>query len=115
MRFARFRARRRPTGQSKGVKANDQKLKVRNRFYIAASLVTSASEQDQDNTSDKAHLALRSGDRSGKWTRKTVKDAVAHAEQILADEPGKDHVAIVQIVKIVRRKAAPIIVENVRG
>lgn len=92
----------------------EKRMKVRNRFYVAATSVTSNSEQAQDNTSDKVHLAVSSGDRHGKWTRKNLKDAIKHAEDLLELEPSKDHVAIVQIVRVVRRKKAPVVVEVVR-
>lgn len=107
----------RPTGPMTMGHTKEKKMmkKVRNRFYVAAPSVTTASEQDQDNIPKNVALAVSSGDRSGKWTRKTVADAIAHAEKILEVNPTQDHVAISQIVKIVRRKRAPIVVENVRG
>lgn len=89
-------------------------MKIRNRFYVAAPSVTTEREQAQDNTEKNVHLAVSSGDRSGKWTRKDLKAAIAHAEQILELEPSKDHVAVVQIVRVVRRKKAPVVVEVVK-
>lgn len=90
-------------------------VKVRNRFYVAAPSVTTASEQDQVNTSDKVHLMTQPNEpQSGKWTRHTLKDALAQAEKILEANPKQDHVAIVQIVRIVRRKKQPLVVETIR-
>lgn len=114
--------------------AKEKKMKVRNRFYAAAPHCTTASEQDQDNLPGKVTLATPlkasvdsrnvGGDSyggrqtgrfsTGKWTRKTLDDAVNMAEQMLEAQPERDHVAIVQIVRIVRRKKAPITVEVVR-
>lgn len=87
--------------------------KVRNKFYVAAPNVTTNSEQDQIND-DTVRLSTDSGDRNGKWTRPTLPAAIAHAETILEKEPNRDHVAIVQIVRIVRRKKLPAVVEVVR-
>jgi hypothetical protein len=78
-------------------------VKIRNRFYVAAPAVTTHTEQDQANT-----------ERSARWTHPTLKAALAHAETILEENPNKDHVAVVQIVRVVRRKKAPVVVEVVR-
>ena len=51
------------------------------------------------------------------WARKTEAEAIEHARQILASEPEKSHVAIVKIIKIVRRRPPTkpeIIVEDVK-
>jgi hypothetical protein len=88
-------------------------MKVRNRFYVAAPSVTSASEQDQVN-SNPAMLAVSPNDRCRSWTRSTLKDAVEHARKVLEQDPSKDHVAIVQIVRVVRRQKAPVVVEVVK-
>lgn len=96
----------------------EKPVKIRNRFYVAAEKVTSASEQDQVNDPTKVHLAdgmkRTPLQQSGKWTRPTLKAAIAHAEQILEANPTQDHVAIVQIVRTVRRKKAPLVVETVK-
>lgn len=92
----------------------ERPVKIRNRFYVAAPSVTSPSEQSQDNTAKNVHLATRPSDRSGKWTRKDLKDAIAHAEQILEDDPSKEHVAVVRIVRVVRRKKMPAVVEVIK-
>ncbi len=88
-------------------------MKVRNKFYVAAPTVTSHSEQNQINDPKHVRLSMSPLDRGGKWTRKDLASAVEHARRILNDDPNKDHVAVVQIVKIVRRQVAPVIVENV--
>lgn len=90
-----------------------QPVKIRNRFYVASPSVTKDLEQAQDNLPDQTDLATHH-QGAGKWTRKKLADVVAQAEVILAQDPQKDHVAIVQIVRVVRRKVAPIIVEVVR-
>lgn len=41
--------------------------------------------------------------------------AVERARKILVDEPARDYVAIVQIVRVVRRAVAPVRVEKVTG
>ena len=89
-------------------------VKIRNRFYVASPSVTARSEQDQDNVEKNVAFALSSGDRSGKWTRKTLADAVKHAEWMIGNDPNLDHVAVVQIVRLIRRKKAPIEVEVIK-
>jgi hypothetical protein len=97
-----------------GITAKENPVRVRNKFYVAAPSVTTHSEQDQDNTEKTVHLAVSSGDRSGKWTRKDLAAAVAHAQQVLEADPSKDHVAVVKIVKIIRRPKPKYIVEDVK-
>lgn len=95
----------------------EKPLKIRNRFYVAADRVTSALEQNQVNEPSKVFLAdgvKRTVVNSGKWTRPTLKAAIAHAEEILDANPSQEHVAITQIVRIVRRKKAPLVVETVK-
>lgn len=106
-----------PTGAP--IRANKKKetpVKIRNRFYVAADRVATASEQGQDNI--KKNVAFAGVDPQsrvhGKWTRKTLADAVEHAHDILENDPTKDHVAIVKIVKLVRRPKPKFIVEDVR-
>lgn len=92
----------------------ERPVKIRNRFYIASPAVTTHSEQGQDNTVDKVHLSTSPLDHSGKWTRKDLKDTIAHAETMLAANAKLEHVAIVKIVKIVRRPKPKFIVEDVK-
>jgi hypothetical protein len=82
--------------------------KVRNKFYVAADSVTRHSEQGQDN-------AYAAGQTSGArpWTKKSLDDAIKQAGDILEAEPSRDHVAIVRIIRIVRRKKSPLVVEKV--
>jgi hypothetical protein len=90
-------------------------MKVRNRFYVAAPSVTTESEQAQDNIPGKGvRLSVSPNDRGGRWTRKNLADAIKHAEEVLDQDPNKDHVAIVRIVRVVRRKKAPVVVEVIK-
>lgn len=90
-------------------------VKVRNRFYVAAPSVTTAAEQDYVNTENLVSLqTLPNEPGNGKWTRHLLKDTIEQAEKILEANPKQDHVAIVQIVRIVRRKKMPLVVETVR-
>lgn len=93
-------------------------VKIRNKYYVAAAKVSTELEQAQDNVSGKISLANGSGtntrgygENTGRWTRKDLKGAVEHAEQILEANPTQDHVVIVKMVRIVRRKKAPLVVE----
>lgn len=92
----------------------EEPVKIRNKFYVAAPSVTNHSEQDQNNVAPAVRLARSNHDPSSKWTRHTLKDAITHAEQMLEDNPKMEHVAVVQIVRMVRRKKQPVIVETVR-
>ncbi len=95
--------------------AKEKLVKVRNRFYVAAPSVTTESEQAQDNIAGKGvRLSMSPNDRGGRWTRKNLNDAIAHAEHILENDPSKDHVAVVRIVRVVRRKKAPVVVEVIK-
>lgn len=96
------------------VTVKEKLMKVRNRFYVAAPSVTTSSEQAQDNLEGKVRLSVSPNDRNGKWTRKTLAAAISHAETMLEQDPSKDHIAIVQIVRVVRRKKAPVVVEVVK-
>lgn len=89
-------------------------MKVRNRFYVAATTVTLESEQAQPNVEGQIKLSVSPTDRSGKWTRNTLAAAIEHGEALLAADASKDHVAIVKIVKIVRRPKPKFIVEDVK-
>lgn len=48
------------------------------------------------------------------WPKRSLAEAVKHAESVLQDNPKIQEVAIVQIVRLVRRKASPVEVEVVR-
>lgn len=87
-------------------------VKVKNRFYVAAERVTSSHEQGQDNEAGVA-LAIGENINGGLWTRKTIDAAIAHAEAVLEANPKRDHVAVVRIVRIVRRRKMPVVVEVV--
>jgi hypothetical protein len=96
--------------------AKEKPVKIRNKYYVAADRVTTHSEQDQDNVDGKVAFAgVTSQSRSyGKWTRKDLSAAIAHAEQVLEADPAKEHVAIVKIIRVVRRKKAPLVVEVIK-
>lgn len=92
------------------VKKEEKKVaaqKIRNKFYVAHPKVHTNFEQATDNES--TVIA-----RPQRWTRKTLKDAVAHAEAILEANPQQDEACVVQIIRRVRRKKQPLIVETVR-
>lgn len=115
-------------------KANGASLgKIRNKYYVASPSVLTIAEQMQDNVPGKMNTGIGSaaeiklhepskdesmrrnfGGRSdGLWTRKSLEDAVAHGESMLVADPTLEHVAIVKIVKLVRRPKPKFIVENV--
>jgi hypothetical protein len=81
-------------------------LKIRNKFYIGHPKITSEAEQGQMNDPAMASQPVR-------WTRATLEDAIKHAELRLEANPKEDHCVIVQVIRIVRRKRAPVIVEKV--
>lgn len=90
-------------------------VKIRNKFYVASPNVTTLNEQQLDHVhGGNVRLATKPTDRSGYWTRKTIADAIAHGEQMLAEDPSLEHVAIVKIVKVVRRPKPKFIVEDVK-
>lgn len=80
-------------------------MKIRNKFYVAADKVT--TDMEQATVADPC-------EGNSRWVKSTLKDAIAHANQILDKEPQRTHVAISQIVRVVRRKNTPHIVEVVR-
>jgi hypothetical protein len=79
-------------------------VKLHNRFYIASQSVTSPSEQGQVNVLGDRILRRR-------WTSHTIDDAIVEATQLLDRELSRDHVAICQIVRIVRRAKTPVVIE----
>lgn len=96
----------------------EKKMKVRNKFYVAAPSVTAEHEQAEPNLEGKVPLAggpLPKGlINRPRWTRHTLADALKHAEQMLEADPKLEHVAVTQIVRVVRRKKAPVVVEVVK-
>lgn len=87
-------------------------MKVRNKFYVAAANVTSFAEQDAEDRP--LNISGSSQVGYGRWTKPTLALAIAHAETILEKDPTKDHVAIAQIVRVVRREKQPFVVETVK-
>ena len=47
------------------------------------------------------------------WAQTTMSETIQKAARILESEPRREYVVISQIVKIVKRKEAPIVVEDV--
>jgi biotin-(acetyl-CoA carboxylase) ligase len=76
-------------------KRNGHKSKL-NKFYCSAVHI---SEAIADNRNDE-------------WTRNTLEAATRHAKQLIEDE-GRECVAIVKIVRIVRKETPPVSVEEV--
>ena len=87
--------------------------KVNNAYYVASPSVTTAREQDQKNDGKNGRLAVHSSD-GGKWTRPTLNAAIEHANEMLDKDPSLEHVAITKIVRIVRRRKLPNVVEVVK-
>lgn len=85
-----------------------RKKLVINKFYVASDSMLTEQEQGTPNT-----LVERGRGRHVRWAKFDVKQAIDHATSILEADPSKDHVAIVKIIKVVRRKKMPVIVENV--
>lgn len=48
------------------------------------------------------------------WPKKTLEQAISHAKEILSNDPTKDSVNIVKIIKVVRRRELPLFVEDVK-
>jgi hypothetical protein len=77
-------------------------MKINNKFYVSADRVITNAEQ-------------MTGKRfPGTWTHKTLAEAIKHAEELLEQDPACECKAIVQIIRVVRRKKAPVIVEMVK-
>lgn len=96
-------------------KEKKKMTKVRNPYYVAAPSVTTTREQDQVNDPKQGvSLSVATHDRSGRWTRPTVNAAIEHAEELLRTDQTLEHVAIVKIVRVVRRKKTPVTVEVVK-
>lgn len=93
-----------------------RKTKVLNRFYVASDKMISEAEQGTVNTGEQrvSHDGYNDRPRHTRWAKRDLAQAIDHARQILDNDPSKHEVAIVRIVKMVRRKATPVIVEDVR-
>lgn len=68
-----------------------------NKFYMAARHISEAVGKG----------------RNADCTRVSLEAAITEAKHYLHENPGTDCVAIVQIIKLVRRDRPPIIVEDV--
>ena len=86
--------------------------KVHNRFYVASDKMTSEMEQASPNTESKQSKDYTG--RHNRWAKNTVAQAIDHARELLEKDPAREHVAIVKVIKLVRRKKMPIIVEDVK-
>jgi hypothetical protein len=88
-------------------------VKIRNKYYVASPSVTTAREQGQDNKAPAVSLATHhvGAESGGRWTRKDLADCITQATEQLEKNPGLEHVAIVRIVRVVRRKKQPVVVE----
>jgi len=71
-------------------------MKKLNRFYIGADHIARSIETGKNDP----------------WTKSTLLEAIKHAEKVLDDED-RNVVVVVQIVRIVRRRKAPIVIEKV--
>jgi len=115
------------TGPSRIINMEEKKMKktkVLNRFYVASDKMLSEAEQGSVNAGPQ-HSANeyydgggfergRSRPRHTRWAKRDLSQAIDHARDILDNDPSKSEVAIVRIVKMVRRKATPIVVEDVK-
>lgn len=82
--------------------------KIRFKYYVASPNVTTALEQAERTKDTK--LAVQSRE-SGRWTRATAAECIAQATEMLEKDPSLEHVAVVKIVRVVRRKKLPVTVE----
>lgn len=86
-----------------GDKKLDRKLLQANKFYVGSRTALGLP----------ARVRGVFIDRSQPWGHKDLKGAVDHAEKLLESSEGEEQF-IVKIVKIVRRKPQPVVVEDVR-
>jgi hypothetical protein len=68
-------------------------MKIVKKFYVAADRVTSYGAD---------------------WCHPTLEGAIKHAEKLLEQEPGTKAKYIVKIIKVVKRRNMPVIVEDVK-
>jgi len=80
---------------------NTQRLRE-NQFYIGSNSVLQVKNRMRGSASN-----------YGTWGHPTIDLAIRHAQQLLNDEPDKDSVFIVQIIKVVKRQSSPIVVEDI--
>jgi len=70
-------------------------MKLKNRFYVASDRIVEGGVNPQ-------------------WRKPTLEAAVRHAQELM-DSDDTDEKYIVQIVRVIRRKKAPIEVIKVEG
>lgn len=64
-------------------------MKIKKRFYVGSvSTIT-----------------------NGDWTHRTIEEAIEHAKRLVEDSDEEQY--IVQVIRVVRRKSTPVIVEKV--
>ncbi len=74
-------------------------MKITKRFYVGANKVFDTKEF---------------GEMCGKsWAKSTLEEAINHAKKILEDKPEQEYAFVVQIIRVVRRKQQPLVVEKV--
>lgn len=93
-----------------------KRTKVLNRFYVASDKMMSQAEQGTVNEGPQRAKDIFGADtrRHARWAKRDLKTAIDHAREILEQDPNRQEVAVVRIVKVVRRKPMPIIVEDVK-
>lgn len=73
-------------------------MKKLNLFYVGSADISAAFVNGENH----------------EYTQPNLDTAIARAKQRLTDDPALDGLVIVRIVKVVRRKTPPIVVEDVR-
>ncbi len=58
-----------------------------------------------------AHPRMK--DPANSWAHATEADAIEHAEDLLRADPHSEFQFVVKIIKVVRRKEPPVVVESV--
>lgn len=85
-------------------------MKINNRFYVAAQRMLTALEQ----SSARKTRAIMGGPQNFPWSVSTLEGATDHAKELLTADPNLEQVAIVKIIRVVRRETPPIVVEDLR-
>lgn len=53
------------------------------------------------------------GGYGDEWSKTSLEAAVRHAKDLLEREPAREHMLVVQVVRVVRRQKLPLLVERV--
>lgn len=75
-------------------------MKITKKFYVGANKVF--------NTHDYGPLTGET------WAKKTEAEAIEHAKQILEEKPDQDFAFVVKVIKVIRRKRVPLVVETIK-